>query len=383
MIQMPPFSRMLWIDHLRMFVILLVVNMHACVTYSHVGGWYVTSANEPTLAQKVPFILWQGSLQSFFMGLLFFVSGYFANGSLARRGTGAFLRERVFRLGLPALVYMLLIHPFILVGLNPWHADFGPTRAFYLGFLRSGQWLGSSGPLWFVIALLIFCMGLAAWRGLCRLDPRELATPPGRVPTIGMLICFACFLGVSSFFVRLVQPIGTNVLNMQLCFFPQYIAFFAAGVSASRHGWLQPLASSTMSRRIGWMALFGGPLALLCLMMVFGTKDGIAAYFGGWHWQAFGIAVWEQFSGVGLSLGLLALFSQRFDRARPGLRWLADRSFGVYLFHAPILVGLMMLFRSLPQNLYFLVALLTAAGLCSSFALADIARRIPGLRAIV
>jgi glucans biosynthesis protein C len=114
---------MLWIDHLRLFVIMLVVNMHACVTYSHVGGWYITSANEPTLAQKIPFILWQGSLQSFFMGLLFFVSGYFANGSLARHGTGAFLRERLFRLGLPALVFMLLIHPFILVGLNPWHAD--------------------------------------------------------------------------------------------------------------------------------------------------------------------------------------------------------------------------------------------------------------------
>lgn len=62
---------MLWIDHLRLFVIMLVVNMHACVTYSHVGGWYITSANEPTLAQKIPFILWQGSLQSFFMGLLF------------------------------------------------------------------------------------------------------------------------------------------------------------------------------------------------------------------------------------------------------------------------------------------------------------------------
>jgi peptidoglycan/LPS O-acetylase OafA/YrhL len=383
MIQMPPSPRMLWIDHLRMFVILLVVNMHACVTYSHVGGWYITSANEPTLAQKVPFILWQSSLQSFFMGLLFFVSGYFANGSLARRGTGPFLRERLFRLGLPALVYMLLIHPFILVGLNPWHADFGPTRTFYIKFLCSGQWLGASGPLWFVIALLLFCVGLAAWRGFCPPGPREAATQPGRAPTIGKLIGFACFLGVISFLVRLVQPIGANVLNMQLCFFPQYIAFFAAGVSASRHGWLQPLASSTMSRRIGWIALFVGPLALLCLMMASGTKDGIAAYFGGWHWQAFGLAAWEQFSGVGLSLGLLALFSQRFDRARPALRWLADRSFGVYLFHAPILVGLMMLFRSLPQNLYFLVALLTAAGLCASFAVADIARRIPGLRAIV
>lgn len=35
--QMPPFSRMLWIDHLRMFVILLLFNMRACVTCSHVG----------------------------------------------------------------------------------------------------------------------------------------------------------------------------------------------------------------------------------------------------------------------------------------------------------------------------------------------------------
>ena len=61
----------------------------------------------------------------------------------------------------------------------------------------------------------------------------------------------------------------------------------------------------------------------------------------------------------------------------------ADRSFGVYLFHAPILVGLMMLFRFLPQNLYFLVAILVAAGLCLSFSMADIARRIPSLRAIV
>ncbi len=39
MLRMPPVSRMLWIDHLRMFVILLVVNMHACVTYSNLGGW--------------------------------------------------------------------------------------------------------------------------------------------------------------------------------------------------------------------------------------------------------------------------------------------------------------------------------------------------------
>lgn len=138
--------RLPWIDHLRTFVIVLVVNMHACVTYSHVGDWYAMSSQEPTLAAKVPFILWQASLQSCFMALLFFVAGYFAHGSLNRRGTVAFLRERLFRLGLPALVYMLVIHPFILLGLNPWGADFGSAAAFYLKFLRTGRWLSASGP---------------------------------------------------------------------------------------------------------------------------------------------------------------------------------------------------------------------------------------------
>src|SRR5450432_4230272 len=103
-------SRLPWVDNLRTLVILLVVNMHACVTYSHVGDWYAMSKVEPSLAEKLPFIVWQGHLQSFFMGLLFFVSGYFVHGSLSRRGPGSFARERLVRLGLPTLFYMLVIH---------------------------------------------------------------------------------------------------------------------------------------------------------------------------------------------------------------------------------------------------------------------------------
>ena len=119
-------ARLPWIDHLRTLVILLVVSMHACVTYSHVGDWYVMAERVPSLPEKLVFIFWQAHLQSFFMGLLFFISGYFAHGALGRHGPGRFLRERAVRLGLPTLLYMLVIHPFILLGLNPWHADFPP-----------------------------------------------------------------------------------------------------------------------------------------------------------------------------------------------------------------------------------------------------------------
>ncbi len=384
---MPPSAsaRLPWIDHLRTFVILLVVNMHACVTYSHVGDWYYMSDHEPTLPVKVPFIVWQGHLQSFFMGLLFFVSGYFAASSLARRGAGAFARERLVRLGLPALFYMLVIHPFILLGLNPWHADFGsPAHWYFVRYLGTGRFLGSSGPLWFAVALLIFSLLLAARHAVSPAPSAATSPASASIPTARSIVLLGLVLGFATFSIRLLQPIGTNILNLQLCFFAQYIAFFLAGLHASRHGWLLPLARSRLARRAGWLALVGGPILQLTIM-VLGTRGGqpLEFFFGGWHWQALALALWEQLAGVGLSLGLLALFSAKLNFETPFLRWLSERSFGVYVFHAPLLVALTMLYRSFPPNPYLLAALLTVTGLIASYVVADVARRIPGLRAIV
>ncbi len=377
----PASARLPWIDHLRTFVIFLVVCQHACVTYSHVGDWYAMSETEPTLAQKIPFILWQAHLQSFFMGLLFFVSAYFAHASLSRRGPASFIRERLIRLGLPTLLYMLVIHPFILLVLNPWDHNFGPTPKYYFNYLSSGRFIGESGPLWFAFALLIFCLVLVAWRSARPAPPPSTSTP---APSARALWFFGAVLVLATFATRLVQPIGTNVLNMQLCFFPQYIAFFLAGLHASRHRWLDVLASSSRARTAGWLALIGGPSSLLALLFLGAPADGnLGVFFGGWTPQAFALAAWEQLTGVGLSLGLLALFSSKLNFETPFLRWLADRSFGVYVLHAPVIIALFILFRALPQNPYVLAALLTVTGLLVSYLVADLARRTPGLRSIL
>ncbi len=332
--QMPPapIVRLPWVDHLRTFVIVLVVNLHACVSYSHVGDWYFMSEREPTLAAKVPFIVWEAHLQSFFMGLLFFISGYFAHGSLARRGPRRFTLERLLRLGLPAVFYMLVIHPFILLILNPWNATFGSPGDFYLKYISSGRFLSCTGPLWFAVALLILCLPLAGshlvWRrpSVDARDESASQPPPGctvAVPSASFLWTFALVLGLGTFAMRLIQPIGTNVLNMQLCFFPQYVAFFICGLHAARYGWLLPLAASSLARAAGWIALLGGPAVLLTLMFL-GMRNGKVEYFfGGWRWQALGFALWEQFAGVGLSLGALAFFSRKLDFESALLRWLA------------------------------------------------------------
>lgn len=378
----PPAGRLAWIDQLRTLAIVLVVNMHACVTYSHVGSWYVSDGPDPEPVKKLLFLIWQGHLQAFFMGILFLLAGYFAHRSLERRGTAPFLRERLLRLGLPALVYMVALHPLIRYVINPNRDEFIPHAYFW--YLVDFRFLSGSGPMWFALALLIFCAVLAAWRRL--VPPAAPAgRPTGAVPRSGAVAAWAGVLVLSTFLIRTVQPIGTSVLNMQLCYFPQYVMAFAAGVAAARNDWLQALARSRLARRAGWTALFLGPVALVGVLVAGGILKGadLQAFAGGWRLQSLGLSAWEQLAGFGLGLGALAFCSGKLARVTPLSEWLSRRSFGVYFLHAPVLVLFTVILRPWGIDPFFKVSILTAAGLAVSFALSEVASRIPGLRAIV
>jgi fucose 4-O-acetylase-like acetyltransferase len=362
--------------------IVLVVNMHACVTYSHIGSWYVQEPPDPPMAIKVVFAFWQGHLQAFFMGILFLIGGYFAHGSLERRGPAGFMRERLLRLGAPTLLYVVLLHPVIVYAINPNGDAFGPPGV-YFRYFSSGRFLSGTGPMWFAAALLIFSAGLAAWRAALR--PGRGAAPAGRPPGARAIAIWAGALVASTFLVRTVEPVGQSVLNMQLCYFPQYVMAFATGVAAARGGWLVGLARSRLARRAGWAALVLGPLALAGVLVSAGVLkgNGTAGISGGWHPEALGMAAWEQLSGLGLALGALAFCSGRLNVSTPLARWLAERSFGVYVFHPVVLILFTIWLRQLDADPFFKVSILTAAGLAGSFLVSDLARRVPGLRAIL
>lgn len=373
--------RLAWIDNLRTFTILLVVNMHACVTYSHVGSWYIMVQPEPSFPVKIPFLIWQGHMQAFFMGLLFFIGGYFAERSLHRKGTTPFLRDRFLRLGLPALLYMLLIHPFM-TGVLLQRGRGGESAQlanFYFDYLSSGRVFHGSGPLWFAVALLIFSFFLVLFRLLRPASPKHAPSPNPLA-----LFTFALLLALGTFAVRLIQPIGTNIYNFQLCFFTQYVAAFAAGVAAAHSHWLELLASSITAKRAGIIALIGGPLLLLAVVYLGGEPGPQKPnqFEGGFHWPAFGLAIWEQFSGVGLALGLMFFFTRFFNSTSSLTSWASDRSFAVYVIHAPVLVALTLWMRHFSLNPFLGAFLLTILGLIFSFALADILKRTPLLRAL-
>jgi len=378
----PAARRLGYLDNLRSFVIFLVIVTHTMVTYSGFGGWYYKEVNPASLnlASRIIFGLYGSFSQAWFMGILFFLAAFFATKSLAKRGPAAFVRERLFRLGVPLLIYMFVIDPFI----GYFLMDYGNVREragflqAYLEYLGSFRWIGSTGPLWFVEALLLFSLPYAAWRAI-RPARKTDATAPGVMTVILIIVA----TGLFAFSIRLFQPIGTSVANLQLCFFASYIALFLLGLHAGERRWLE---SFPEQQGMNWftVVLAVGIPAWFAIMIGGGAARGGNLFSGGLTWQSFAYAFWESFVAIGFSLGLIALFRKSLNVENGFTRLLSQNSFGIYMFHAPILITISLLLRSLHGapllKFAIVVPLAYTATLAVSF---FILRRIPGLRAVL
>lgn len=73
-----------FVDNLRWIMIILVISMHAADTYSPLGNWYLVDRTKLGMPPLLVFAAWQMYLQAFFMGLLFFIAGYFVPSSFDR-----------------------------------------------------------------------------------------------------------------------------------------------------------------------------------------------------------------------------------------------------------------------------------------------------------
>jgi glucan biosynthesis protein C len=376
----PAATRLTFIDNIRWVMIMLVLSMHAAVTYSGHGSWYVKEPANLGFAQEFTFVTYQVFLQSFFMGFLFFLAGYFVPGAFDKKGAARFLRDRAYRLGLPSLLYIFVIQPVTCYYVaRVWDTDQGFFGA-YSRYMLHGRFLSGSGPLWFCVALLFFNGVYAVWRLLTGPNGRTWCRP---FPRSGTIAAFVGVIAVCTFFVRIPWPNGTSFYNMQFCYFSQYVAFFIAGTLAYRHSWLSALPAA-LSRRWGLTGLFGGLVLWLLLIVLGGATRTTAPYDGGWHWQSLGMGVLESLAGTGISLGLLGLFRTYFNHQGRRAKFFSDNAFAVYVFHTPILIAItlgMTGLHWLPLGKFLLA---TTLCIVASYALcAGVFRRIPGLKKIL
>lgn len=363
------------IDALRAVVTLLVVFHHTALTYGAIGGWYYREiAPSATLSSRL-LILFCMVNQAWFMGMFFLLAGCYTPTSFRHHGVGEFVRGRLVRLGIPIIVYALLLHPAtVALAALARGRPFGGVFAY---MWRHGRF--EPGPLWFAEALLIFTAGWLVWR-LVR-GP----SPPDRrwsFPSHAILFGSALATGLAAFGLRFVWPVGVNVGFLQLGYFATYVVLFAAGCGAAGNGWLDQVEARRVKPwvRLAWSAL---PVFPVVSLLAWNVPFLAGRSEGGWNLQALTYAVWEPFVAWGFILGLLSFFQRRFARLRGLWPGLARRAFLIYIIHPPILVGVAVAWRSFawPALLKFAVTGSVACALC--YLAAGLLLRVPGVARVV
>ena len=202
-------GRELYLDNLKVVLIAGIVAVHAVLGYAgFVEIWSYTEVREVTLSPVTEMVLFLmvGPFGFLVIPLLFLVSGLLTAGSLRRKGAGPYVRDRLLRLGVPFIVYILLIQPLVMYTLE--HPLGHATGSYWYEMLGKERQL-DTGPLWFVGVLLIFSVAYAAW---CALTGHEYGPvkSASRAITIKHLALMVAVVIPASFAIRLVYPYGSE-----------------------------------------------------------------------------------------------------------------------------------------------------------------------------
>lgn len=372
--------RLLFIDNIRWSMIILVLSMHASDTYSPFGNWYYTDRQTTGLGAKLFFGVYQSFLQAFFMAVLFFIAGYFSAAAYDRKGFSQFVRDRFIRLGLPTLLYMLVIGPLTQYFLSRTWGTGGFGHQWLL-HLEDGEWLSETGPMWFCAALLMFSIVY----GLIRLTGwQESRIEPRGHGWAGLSVAgFVAVMAASTFLVRIAVTEDASVFNVHPGDFPQYVLMFAAGAFGYRGGWMIGLPERFCVRWASAALALAVPLFAALLMFGGALRGETAHYVGGFNPVSAGKCLWEALVCVGMGLAMLAVYRRNFDRQNELARWLSDNAFGVYLIHPPILIGFAILLHGLALHPVAKAAVLTLLAVIGSFAVSALALRKSPLRRIL
>jgi glucan biosynthesis protein C len=374
--------RLFFIDNLRILLITQVMMLHLSISYGGEGSWYYKEGRADMLSSIV--LTWHnGTVQAFSMGLFFLVAGYFTASSFERKGPRQFLKDRLLRLGIPMLCFDFVIGPLMaypLIKSGAWE----PTN--YRSYLEGyySRFHIGTGPLWFVEALLIFAIAYVIWRVYVK-KTAPATQADGKLPSSPTIAAFAVALGAVSFVVRIWLPIGWafGPLNLQFPFFPQYICLFIVGIIAYRRNWLVRIPDA-MGRLWLFVALFFVIVLVPVLFVTGGAASGnVAPFLGGFHWQCFAYAVWEQVTGMAIIIALLFLFRKYLNNQKKTAKAASASAYTAYVIHAPVIILVAIAIRniSLYPLLKFALAVLIAVPLC--FALSNIIRKMPLARRIL
>ena len=378
-------SRLEYVDAVRVLLILLMVAHHA--TEAYVSGRPVEFPLPDPPIPRAWVFLWVNA--AFFMGLFFFLAGYFTPGAFDRKGGAAFLADRWTRLGLPLLFGWIAIAPLagwthVAFGLAPHPVSYWAylTRDF-LGFGPRPDWLPADarwpdnnlGHLWFLEHLLIYASLYAALRAAAVLGRKSPAIEP---PSHRAIAAYGLLLAAATFVIRIWYPqdrwIGfLGFIQMEPAHLPQYASLFVIGLLAWRGRWIETMPTGC---GLVWFAIGAGLAVAAYLLVGIGVIRGLDSR----DWR---VCACESFLCVGLCVGLPVLCREL--RLGGGRMWraLAANVYAVYVFHFPIVLLLQWALMDTPAPKWVRLFMTVVGAIVGSFAFTNwVILRLPHARRV-
>ncbi len=363
------------IDYLRSLVTVSVVAHHSALAYTTFSSFDAARYRESPMpvvdaARFWPLDILVSWNDLFFMSLMFFISGLFVASSIARKGGGRFMADRAKRLGVPFVLFSVVLSP---IAFYPsWLLSTSVGGGHYLaGFFAGGTW--NTGPLWFLWLLLVFCAVTAA---AYRMLPRPMkgfawtAGSTGALLGVFLPVTLATIVPLSFFDLPdslfLAGPFGLPHAPRVFLYF----AWFLMGVMLGAGDMSRSLSRGNLRHWPLWLTLGGlsylanalGPVLIPGL-----TPSAVKVVLN----------TTLSFCCVFTILGSLGLARRFFTKSLPAGDSLSDNAYGIYIFHYMFVLWAQftLLTAPIPASLKFVVVF--AFALAASWTLTALARRTP------
>ena len=326
-------------DYLRTFTILLVLFHHAILAY--VTFAQLNPKTPITFAPVVDSQNWSGFdlialfNDTWFMALLFFISGFFVWQSLTRKGARIFLRDRLIRLGIPFVIGGTLLMPLAYFpGQMAIEQNFGGSTNyidFWIGIAQEGFF---PGPLWFLWLLLAFNLLVVI---LYRAIPYLGDTIRSRISSVfeRSVVFFGVLFGISTVaYLPMVVAFGIEKwiaigpFHFQASRLFLYLVYFFAGTVVGAFGLERSIFKSDgpLARR-WWGWLVAGVLSFFAWLII------IASSF-----NASTLAL-PVFCAV-MVFTVIAIFLRFTKQHVSILDSLSNNSYGIYIIHYVFVIWL-------------------------------------------
>lgn len=371
-------NRIVFLDRLRVVLVLLVVLMHVAVAYTNLP---VLTVQDPqkNIVLDIFLLLMDGCL----MSLLFFIAGYFACPSLKTRTRGDFIISKMRRIGLPFVAIALFLAPYITyVGVRTHFPEPPGFFRFWLSQMKTAvnphpvliadvetatkHWMDySPWHLWFIFLLLIFYLlyagydflsersGAAGWFGKSEKISGVLTSLVIAGATITVL-----YTAVSFFSAEWVWS-QTSIIHFQPVRIPLYGVIFALGIYANSDNWF-------IDKNFpGKMWIWGAASIFFSIALIPSMYHALMAWGKIMPWK---FSLLHGFIRTGIvfsTLGFLVKFFIKYSDRKSVLDRISDVSYEIYIIHLPVVVAVAKVFTivAIPALLKFICAGIIVTGL--------------------